>query len=133
MNRPVRDGDATGNDHEAGAAPARAIEWLRPRLRDVPDDLAAAVRDCVRSVEADDASGVPDLLARAATAELDRLIERPAGRATAVRLLAADAALTYAFEAAADLGADVPGLADRVGLRGRIGRRLAELGAEEEA
>lgn len=121
-----------GGPGDAAEARGRALEWLRPRLEEgVPSDLAEAVRACVRSAEAEAGTPVPELLARAAVSELDRLGDRPADRETAVRLLAADAALTYAFEAAAETGDDVPALADRVGLRGLIGRRLAGLAGEE--
>jgi hypothetical protein len=123
-----------GGSGDGTAAHGRALEWLRPRLDDgVPSDLAQAVRACVRAAEAEPGTPVPELLARAAVSELDRLGDRPADRETAVRLLAADAALTYAFEAAAEAGADVPALADEVGLRGLIGRRLAGLTGEEGA
>lgn len=137
MEEPLGRETGTGGGTDGGAR-GRAFDWLRPRLDDVPADLAEAVRACVRSADpADDAAdpadgaGVPALLARGAVAELDRLIDRPADRDTAVRLLAADAALTYAFEAAAEFDADLPALADRIGLRGRIGRRLAELAGED--
>lgn len=128
------EGRPTGGSGGGRPASERALEWLRPRLEDgVPSDLAEAVRACVRSAEADPGTPVPELLARAAVSELERLGDRPADRETAVRLLAADAALTYAFEAAAETGGDVAALADRVGLRGLIGERLAELTAEEGA
>lgn len=118
---------ADGSGDGSGAR-GRALAWLRPRLEDgVPPDLAEAVRACVRAAEAGPDTPVPELLARAAVSELDRLGDRPADRETAVRLLAADAALTYAFECAAETGADVPALADGVGLRGLIGGRLAGL------
>lgn len=131
----MADGPEGGPGDGAGAR-GRALEWLRPRLEDggVPSDLAEAVRACVRAAEAEPGTPVPELLARAAVSELDRLGgDRPADRETAIRLLAADAALTYAFEAAAETGADVPALADEVGLRGMIGRRLAGLTGEEGA
>lgn len=116
----------------SGDAPAveRTLAWLAPRLEGIDDDLSDAVRACVRAVDADDGTPVPELLARAAVDELDRVVDGAADRGAAVRLLAADAALTFAFEAAADLEADVPALADDVGLRGRIGARLAELTGE---
>lgn len=133
MTGAVGAGSADGTAEGPGAR-GRALEWLRPRLGDgVPPDLAEAVRACVRDAEADPGTPVPELLARAAVSELDRLGDRPGDRETAVRLLAADAALTYAFEAAAETGADVPAFADRVGLRGLIGERLAaSTGSGEE-
>lgn len=146
--------DAAGEE-----ARRRTLEWLRPRLERVPEELAGAVRDCVRRAggeEEEEAAslpregpaaveraprdgdpgatsgrqGVPELLARAAVEEFDRVGCGRADRDAAVRLLAADASLTYAFEAAAELDADVPGLADAVGLQGRIGARLAEIMGE---
>jgi hypothetical protein len=70
------------------------------------------------------APSVATVLARCALEELDRVVDRPDDRDVAVRLLAADASLTWAFEAAAETGEDVARLADAVGLRGEIGRRL---------
>jgi len=64
------------------------------------------------------------VLARCALEELERVVDRPDDRDVAVRLLAADASLTWAFEAAAETGEDVARLAEAVGLRGEIGRRL---------
>lgn len=108
----------------AGDGAAREVlAWLEPRLARVPDDLAERVRVVVGRA----APGpVPELLAGAGVEELERLADAPQDRDAAVRLLAADAALTWAFEAAAELGGDVPGLTDAMGLRGRIGRLLRE-------
>ncbi len=71
-----------------------------------------------------DPASVPDTLAWIAVRELDRVADAPRDREAALRLLAADAALTWAFEAAAELDEELEGLADRSGLRGRIGRLL---------
>lgn len=100
---------------------AEALAWLEPRLERVPDELADRVRALVRSAPP---APVPELLASAAVDELERLAAAPQDRDAAVRLLAADAALTWAFESAAETGADVPALADATGLRGRIGDQL---------
>lgn len=136
---------------------SEVLAWLEPRLRRVPDDLAAAVRASVRRVledggrihgdpgsrrrapstgEGGDPPGsssdsavdalpgpVAGVLARAALAELER-VTGMRGRRAALALLAADASLTYAFEAAGDDGTDPAALADLVGLRGALGRRL---------
>ncbi len=104
-----------------------AVErWLEPRLADVPPPLADAVRAVVgrvaRAVEPDE---IPDLLADAALLELDQVLGAPQSRAGALRLLAADASLTYAFEAAAELGDGAEALAIRLGLNGELGHRLA--------
>lgn len=110
--------------------PDRALAWLEPRLEEVPAELADAVRACVRRVGEDAGSdGVAGLLAEAAVAEFDRVLELPQSRENAVRLLAADASLTYAFEATADLGEDPVALSDAAGIRGRIGERLERLAA----
>lgn len=121
-------------------------EWLNPRLEAAPAELAAAISELLQEAcgrgghdgGADgDASTIPGRLAAAALWGLDavsgedRAVERRSPRGTALRLLAADAALTYAFEAAADLGGDVVGLAARLGPRGALGARLASAGAPE--
>lgn len=106
-----------GPDDDVGDA----LAWLAPRLERVPDELAERVR---RVVRATDPGPVPERLASAAVDELARLAEAPQDRDAAVRLLAADATLTWAFESAAELGADVPALADATGMRGRIGDLL---------
>lgn len=119
----------TGEVHGAGEANgrARALEWLHERLEGTHPELAAAVRRCVReSPEPGEDATCADVLADAAAEELRRVATGPQDRAAAVRLLAADAVLTYAFEAVADEGGDPDALADRVGLRGTLGRALVE-------
>lgn len=119
--------------------------WLEPRFRSVPRDLAAAVRAAVdrefeageaTSAEGADSAGaagpVAGVLARAALRELDRVTEME-GREAALALLAADAALTYSFEAALDDGSSPTDLAVAVGLRGALGRRLAAAGGSSGA
>lgn len=71
---------------------------------------------------------VPDTLAWIAVRELNRVADAPQDREAAVRLLAADACLTWAFEAAAESDEELEALADRAGLRGRIGRLLGRTG-----
>ena len=117
-------------------------DWLEPRLGSAPPELAAAIRrllDETRDSTAPGAAGfgsgaIPDVLAGAALRGLDGVVERTAvdrsSRAGALRLLAADASLTYAFEAAADLGLDAVELADRLGPRGALGARLEALDIE---
>ena len=51
-------------------------------------------------------------------------------RDSALRLLSADAALTFAFEAAADLRGDVRALCHNLGPRGEFGRRLSASAAD---
>lgn len=79
-----------------------------------------------------DPASVPDTLAWIAIRELDRVADAPQDREAAVRLLAADASLTWAFEAAAESDEELEGLADRSGLRGRIGRLLEQGGSGAE-
>lgn len=139
--------------HGDAADPVRS--WLEPRLREVPPDLAAAVRGAVDRVlaagaetgdpgpdagagdprdegrpvgwdgsdRADSIGPVAGVLVRAAVGELDRVAGMQ-GRRAALALLAADASLTYAFEAAVDDGTDPMLLAELTGPRGAIGRRL---------
>lgn len=107
--------------------------WLESRLGDVPEELAAAMRSALEEVEPPPAATPGDVLADAALAELDAVLrggERD--RRTALRLLCADALLTYAFEAAADpaVGGDAAraeSLAERIGPRGALGYRIAAI------
>ena len=105
-----------------------AERWLDERLDEAPSELAMDVRRLVRTVgdEAPDDSvdAIATLLARAGLSGLDEIVEGRGGRETALRLLAADAALTLAFEAAAELGGDVQALCTRLGPCGELGRRL---------
>ncbi len=104
--------------------------WLEPRLVGAPAELAAAVRQLLGEFGAT-ADGsqldVPETLAAAALLGFEGVLE-PAdpAREVALRLLAADAALTYAFEAAASLGRDVDELAMRIGPGGELGQRLEQ-------
>lgn len=112
------------------AARRDVAEWLEPRLGGAPSELAEAVRGLVSDVTTDSRLGgldVPDTLAAAALRGLDGVLaqEEPA-REAALQLLAADASLTYAFEAAASIGTSVEKLALRIGPSGELGRRLAD-------
>lgn len=111
--------------------------WLEPRLAHAPAELAEAVRELLdaatgagvaRAAASSSAASVADLLADAALAGFaDVVSDTAAGgrpRGAALRLLAADAVLTYAFEAAADLGLDVVSLADRLGPAGALGELM---------
>jgi hypothetical protein len=114
-----------------------AERWLEQRLDGVPPTLAAAVRECVGRVSGPvEPEEIPGVLAEAALHELDSALGQPQGRRSALRLLAVDASLTYAFEAAADLGTDARALAERLGLKGELGMRLRAVcreGAEARA
>ena len=99
--------------------------WLAGRLEGAPAELADAVWPLVRGRLEEGEDG----LMHAALAALATVEEGEANRAQAVTLLAADAILTYALEAAADpaLGgsaARARRLADRAGPGGLIGERF---------
>ncbi|MGI9039108.1 MAG: hypothetical protein ACR2GQ_09615 [Gemmatimonadota bacterium] len=120
----------------------RALEaWLGPRLDHAPAELAEAVRRLLEEALtitgepgerlfglARSPEDIPGTLAAAALRGFDGVVDcaeaDQASRPAALRLLAADASLTYAFEAAADLGADVLDLAARAGAAGALGARL---------
>lgn len=104
--------------------------WVEAKLRGVPEELADEIRLLVlQDGPAAGRSRVAEALANAALRGLDEVVAREGDRGTALRLLAADAALTYAFQAAAELGEDVSALAERVGLGGELGRRIRSAGA----
>ncbi len=109
------------------AGRARAEAWLEPRLREAPPRLAEAVRDCLDRAEPDEPpAALSGWLAHAAAQELGRVrAGRTGDRDEALRLLAADASLTFAFEAAAERGEDLGRVADEWGPTGRLGGELA--------
>lgn len=90
--------------------------WLAQRLADVPPRLAAAVRELTQG-------GGADALADAALAAFERVASGGARRAGALDLLAADALLTYAFEAAADVETGGSAAAS-LELAGRMGAEI---------
>lgn len=105
--------------------------WLEQRLVLTPPELAAAVRDLLdRSDGAREPFTWQCMVDRALDA-FERVASKSQSRSGALELLAADALLTYAFEAAAD---DTVGgsattalqLARAVGPSGELGRRVAE-------
>lgn len=92
---------------------ADLVTWMDARRPPPPPTL----RQHLLGVLRDAPQSLPEHLADAGVALLDRLLERPeAGRELALDLLAADALVTYAFEAQAEL--DTAGLA-------RLARRVA--------
>lgn len=97
--------------------------WLRPRLAEAPPELAADIVALLESCPGLDLSDPVAALAGAALQGLAHVAEGTGERTEALRLLAADAALTYAFEAAAEEGTAAE-LAARLGLAGEIGERL---------
>ena len=108
-------------------------EWIEPRLQGAPPELAAAIRDLLdagsqRNGGTYSPSEIPEGLVAAAIdgfgGVLEPLAPLPRSREIALRLLAADALLTYAFEAAADLDTGVDELAERIGPAGTFGALL---------
>lgn len=83
--------EASGSDRGEGAA---------------EDVAVGAAEDVVKDVAEDVAEDVADRLAEAGLATLGRVVAASQTRGTAEELLAADALLTYACEAAADAGLD---------------------------
>ena len=76
-------------------------EWLRSRTPPAPEPLVARVEAALGSHQVADAERAPELLLHAAVGLLEPLLAREhAGRDAALDLLAADALVTYAFEAA---------------------------------
>ncbi len=84
------------------------VPWLESRRPGMPTALRRAVRDVVSRAEAagamDPDGALPDRLAECALHALDVVVRSDADRAMAAELLAADALLTYACEAAAEAG-----------------------------
>jgi hypothetical protein len=82
-----------------------ALSWLRAREQQPPDPLARRIEAALHDLDGagDD---VPRALGDAAFACLHASLAAGPSRAAALDLLAADALLTYAWEAAADGGAE---------------------------
>jgi len=83
--------------------------WLSPRLGQVPESLCARILEAVVGAgkhATDDANGVtiPAALRSLADMLLEEARVGPPTHDTAITLLAADALVTYACEAAAELG-----------------------------
>jgi hypothetical protein len=97
-------------------------EWLVTRTPVPPDALAERVRRALEPVLERDAREMPDAALAAAEATLrDLRRDGCTGRAQALDLLAADALVTYAFEAAAESPESLASRADAAM------RRIAEL------
>ena len=96
---------------------ASVLAWLKGRHPEPPADLAAKLTQCVdvapEAVFAGESAGV--VVGALGTWLLEAVVERQkAAHDTALDLLAADAFVTYAFEAASEEGADVTGLAKQL-------------------
>jgi hypothetical protein len=92
--------------------------WLRERVPDAPPELLATM---IAAVDHGPAP-VPDALAAGALALYRRVASGGGGREDALPLLAADALLTHAFEAQAEIDpAGLERLASRWGVHGALG------------
>ena len=92
--------------------------WLRARLSGAPPELL----DTMIAALPDDRSAVPDALAGGALSLYARVASGSGGREDALPLLAADALLTHAFEAQAEINpVGLEALALRWGARGALG------------
>jgi len=87
------------------------LAWLQSRTPTPPPAMHARVVEALGSRGGEDASQTFDACLDAAASLLEELLrEETLGRESAIDLLAADALVTYAFEAAAD---DIDRLDDR--------------------
>jgi hypothetical protein len=97
---------------------SEAETWLRARVPSAPAHLLKTMIDALPST----ADSLPDALAEASVRLYEEVVGGTGGREDALPLLAADALLTHAFQAQAEI--DVGGLAalaDRWSARGRLG------------
>jgi hypothetical protein len=76
-------------------------DWLRDRTPAPPPRLAERIHTVLAERVSRPANEAPELCVDAAAELLHDLLDRPTGRASALDLLAVDALVTYAFEAAA--------------------------------
>jgi hypothetical protein len=98
-----------------------ARRWLRARAGDAPADLLAVMVEALPAEEA----ALPEVLAEGALALYARVLAGGGGRADALPLLAADALLTHAIEAQAELDpAGLGAFVDRWGAAGRLGEMV---------
>ncbi|MQA90020.1 MAG: hypothetical protein GEU90_07285 [Gemmatimonas sp.] len=101
----------------------RSERWIEERLGSAPRELLDVMRAAVR---AHDLPDVPEALAAAAIALYKQVVDGAGGREDALPLLAADALLTHAFEAAAEADPSSIGCcAQRWGGRGGLGKVAA--------
>lgn len=78
--------------------------WLDQRDPPAPATLRRVMDELLAGTPPSDP--LPDRLAAAGLAALEEVVRQPSRRSTASTLLAADALLTYACEAAAEAGLD---------------------------
>lgn len=102
--------------------PTSARAYVDAHADQVPPALIARVQAVLAANHAADTLAVSEALLQASTTLLEAVLsEQQAGREVALDLLAADACVTWAFEAAADEPAGLPEQA------GRAMERIAEL------
>ena len=87
-------------------------EWLAQRQPAPPDALRARLEAVLGDAAEDDAAAATEVCLRAAERVVSELLRGDcASRESALDLLAADALVTYAFEAAADTPGTLPATA----------------------
>ncbi|CAN5816644.1 hypothetical protein BH23GEM3_BH23GEM3_22430 [soil metagenome] len=100
-----------------------AAQWLRTRLPEAPTRLMDVI---VGAVPAEIAE-IPDALAAGALGLYGAVLHGSGCREDALALLAADALLTHAFQAQAELDPSrIEDLARAWGAEGRLGRLVGE-------
>jgi hypothetical protein len=100
---------------------SEAEMWLRAR---VPKGPAQLLKTMIAALPAGTAT-VPETLATAAVGLYENVVKGTGGREDALPLLAADALLTHAFQAQAELDSSgLAALADRWSARGLVGEVL---------
>lgn len=115
-----------GRDHRGAAR-----RWIRDRIDDAPPRLGSAVDGILADLPASSTDEGPwDVMARGAEDALRSVEPEAADRGAALELLAADALLTYAFQCAAEEGADLEETIERWGPTGRLGEAAARALAE---
>ena len=97
-----------------------AADWLREHAADAPQHLRTAM---VEALEPETTAPIPEALVDGALRVYAQVLSGAGGREDAFPLLVADALLTHAFEAQAELDPEgVSELARRAGGAGRLGR-----------
>lgn len=84
---------------------SKTASWLATRIADAPEALRERMLAALDSVNG--AEEIHEHLGQAAALCLERAMAEPARRVSALDLLAADALLTHASEAAAEAGSNV--------------------------
>jgi hypothetical protein len=98
-----------------------AESWLRSRVPAAPAQLLKTMISALP----DTADPLPDTLAAASLRLYEDVVDGTGGREDALPLLAADALLTHAFQAQAEIDASgLAAFADRWSARGRLGGAL---------